>query len=669
MTQKSKQKTRNSPAIQRDNIIWLIVAQGFAILPLLFQLPFWVTIIWLFALIWRVQIYRGRAIYPNNMVKLLMGLSVFVGIFASYSGVKSVEPMVTLLVSAFVFKLIEMKTQKDGLLIIFIGFVAVATQFLFVQSMLSAAYGILVCLILIIAWETVYLERAFTIRYKINRGARILFHSMPLMLILFIVMPRINPLWSVPIPSEEGKTGFSDDLSIGGIGNLAKSPGVAFRVAFDEDSPRPLFNEWYWRGIVLNQFDGETWRRRKPINPSAMEFYPLENKEHYRYEIILEPHRQKWLFTLNNPLGLESSSKRAAITADNLISNGRPVIGRIQYSVVSLNANVTTPLVTLSDEDRELNLRLPKTHNPRTWQLANELNKLDVTPQEKMRAVLKLYNSSFYYTLQPPKLGHHSIDEFLFDTRRGFCEHFASSFVFIMRATGVPARIVVGYHGGTQSEVNDYLMVKQADAHAWAEVWLEDKGWFRVDPTVAVAPSRIEQGIDDALEGDDLTALGGRNIVETTPWMRRFAHRLDAMGYAWDRWVLNYSNEKKANLLKNLLGGVETWRIVMFVVFGFACVISVYALYLYSIGRKNRPTAPATIIFERFCKKLKPFNLERNRGESVQAFMQRVICEKPEFKSCAEKIANLYEYIAYAGHEEKLPLLKRYVRAFPKEPK
>jgi protein-glutamine gamma-glutamyltransferase len=276
--------------------------------------------------------------------------------------------------------------------------------------------------------------------------------------------------------------------------------------------------------------------------------------------------------------------------------------------------------------------------------------------------VLQHYNASFRYTLQPPLLGQESVDEFLWETQAGFCEHFASSFVFFMRAAGIPARVVVGYQGGEYNPLENYYAVRQREAHAWAEVWLPERGWVRVDPTAAVAPERIEQGVDFSLDEEDVQLLGN-SFVSDISLLNTLRLRWEGFNYLWSRWVLGYNAETQGSLFERWLGGVDIWRIALFVLASGALILGVIVLFLLW-GQRRRYRYPADRYYQLYCNKLARLGFSRQSGEAPRDFAQRVIHLRPDLSKPINSITELYEWASYAGNQAALIDLRRAVANF-----
>ncbi|WP_053980867.1 transglutaminaseTgpA domain-containing protein [Marinagarivorans algicola] len=654
--------------IRHENLLWLIVAQGVAIVPLLFHLPPWMWLVWLGAMVWRLRIYNGKLAFPATLTKFMLGAACVGGLMVSYRGQVGVEPMIGFLVCAFILKLLELRTHKDGLLLLFIGFIAVGAQFLFTQTFFMAFYAWTSCVALVTAWQTIYLTRRLGVVHKLKSGFFMLLHALPLMVVMFVIMPRLGPLWHVPLPQGTGQTGFSDSLSPGDLGQLVKSQGTAFRVNFNAGrAPSP--NEMYWRGLVLDEFDGRTWRL------SAQWDMTLKNDPRFvpkltgandliDYTVQLEPHQYPWLFALAEPIkvtSIKATRQNIHITQQGLLTAHRPVASRIQYTVLSASADDLSGSALSAAEQAQL-LRLPAGTNPQAQALGQSWREQYQAPQAIIATALTWYNQDFHYTLEPPVLGKHSVDEFLLTTKRGFCEHFASSFAVLMRAAGIPARVVVGYQGGTYNALEDYWRISQSDAHAWVEVWLANR-WQRVDPTSAVAPQRIEQGIGSAL-GEQDRALVGAGHYQAPQWLGAWRERMDAAGYVWNRWVLNYDTGKQSELFARWFGGTEPWRIGAVFIGLIAGMLGGYTLWVIRPHRSRKtPLQKAIEQFDKTCLKL---GYVRYREESLALFAHRLAEQKKEYETACHDIARISEHVLYRQDHTDEAALMTALKQFPK---
>ncbi len=651
----------NGEKVGRSKLAWLLGAQALVILPILINMPIWIWLVWAITAFWRIQMYRGHWGAPKFFVKAVLAFICIAGLYVSYSGKTGTETMVGMLVCAFSLKLLEVNSRRDAQLLILIGFITCSTQLLFSQTPLAALYALGTCLVLLASWRALYLTQPQTVKQQLQRAGAMLLHTLPVMLVLFIVIPRIGPLWAIP-NQQTAKTGFSDSLSPGDLSKLVQSKEPAFRVEFESTAPNPA--NLYWRGLIMDKFDGRQWHLREGWSSYAQQ-NTLEKAiktDIIRYSIIAEPHGQHWLFSLMTPLNAEASSNRIRIGSDSLLMARYPLAQRLRYQVTTALTIRWEEPQTLSRTEQVGNLQLPPDINPQARALAKSWQDQGMNDTQIVAAALGLFNQEFTYTLQPPTLGANSVDEFLFLSKRGFCEHFASSFSFLMRAAGVPTRVVVGYQGGRWNDVENYLLVSQADAHAWAEVWIDGKGWQTIDPTAAVAPERIEQGIDEALNEDDQRLVNNR--WQSSPLLLTLQKHWDAAGYAWQRWVLSYDNEAQEGLLSKLLGGSEPWRITLWLM-GLGLIGAAIFAWVLLRAQRLAPTRPETQAFMLLERKLQQLGYRRHPSETVSQFLQRVSRKQPDYQHSLMAIAQQFEAIAYRNADNHLPRLQAAIRRFP----
>jgi len=647
--------------LRRDKLAWLLATQALIILPLLFYLPVWLWLVWSLTALWRIQMFRGHWGAPGPLVKGLMVGGCALGIMISFRGSLTTETMVSLLLCAFVLKLLEVKSRRDAQLLIFIGFITCATQLLFNQSPLAAFYSLLCCWLLLGSWRAIYLLHSQPLRRGLKRSGLLVLQALPIMALMFVVLPRLGPLWAIP-NQNKATSGFSDTMSPGDIGELVLSKAPAFRVAF-EGAP-PAANQLYWRGLIMNNYDGRSWHLREQWNPQigAMPGQPSA-KSLINYTIILEPHGRRWLFGLTTPIALDAGKTRALIGADQLLLTRQAVTQRLRYKVISARAFNYPQAPQLSPTERLENTRLPPQGNPRARALAESWRAQGLNDEAIIAKALALYGQDFVYTLKPPTLGANAVDEFLFATKRGFCEHFASSLAFLLRAAAIPARLVVGYQGGRWNELENYLLVSQSDAHAWVEVWTPSQGWRTLDPTAEVAPERIETGLDNALSAEDL------NLVQS-PWDRSalllaLQKRWDAAAYNWQRWVLNYDSEAQEGLFKRWLGGSEPWRLALWLLGLGLAAAGVFAWFIRQ--RDNtRAQTPETRLVRRLERKLAARGLLRPPGTSLRDFCRQV--QDAQLNPKLMAICDSYEAIAYGlqqpqQRQQQLTSLRQLIRA------
>ena len=656
--------------IPRSSIIWLLFAQLVVMLPHMPRLSLWMLAIWLLCAAWRLAMFRGQASYPGALIRVVLVLFGCLGIVIEFGSLGSLDIAVALLILAFSLKLIEVRERRDLFLVLYLAYFIVAAGFLFSQSLLLALYQlasvVFITAALVAMQQTPNQQSALR---TFENSVKLLAQAVPIMLVFFVVFPRLGPLWSVPNSDASTSTGMSDNMSPGDVAKLSQSSALAFRVMFDGESPPR--DQLYWRATSLSFFDGRQWTRKpqalqdqdnvedwhsQPISSQPPRARTLVNttREPVQYEITLEPNQQRWVFAL--PIAQNAASQRAYSSNPLVQTNDLSLLANEPYyerSIIRLRSQLDfTAEPYLSPYRHYQETDLPVGFNPRARQLAENWYRDAGSPQAYMRKVLAHFASQpFYYTLEPPKLGQHSVDEFLFDTRRGFCEHYASSFTFLMRAAGVPARVVIGYQGGELNPYNRSLTVRQFDAHAWAEVWFEGQGWTRVDPTAAVAPSRILMGLEAALSNRDefmATSLLSPYRYRDVAWLSWVRHRLDAINYAWYRGFVNFDTVAQYQLLERLLGKITPARLTLAVVISLCMVLGLVALSLLR-HRVAATVAPETRLYLQFCARLEKLGLQRATGEAPGDFSARVGGQYPHLASAVAGITQQYQHIAYAG--------------------
>ncbi|WP_317929013.1 DUF3488 and transglutaminase-like domain-containing protein [Halioxenophilus sp. WMMB6] len=658
-------------ALPRASLAWMLLALVAVIVPHCRHLPIWEIAAIIGILIWRVQLHRGLWYTPGRWIKLLLALISVVGLRWQYGTLLGLEPMVGLLILSKMLKLLEMHRFRDAMTVVLLGFFTTATQFLFSQTIVDFIYSLL-CFVLLVA-TLISLNQGQNSRPipTLPLAIKLTLQCIPVMVVLFLVFPRLGSLWSVPLPQNAATTGVSGSMSPGDISKLTQDGGRAFTVSFR--GAVPSNRDLYWRGIVMSYFDGRTW------SPSRWGSYPegtlvewvdgssRQPHQSWRqqgealsapieYEIILEPTHQPWLFAL--PLA-EVDESGTGVTRDFTLVKEGVVSQRLKYEVRS-SLNYTLDREELSSWAESSNLQLPVDVNPTTRKTAQEWAQSSVDSEALIQRFLTMVSSDFTYTLEPPPLGVNSVDDFLWRTKQGFCEHYASAFVFFMRAAGVPARVVAGYQGGEWIE--NFMQVSQSDAHAWAEVWLPEKGWTRVDPTAAVAPERVESGIQAVFArsvSNPLSIEAYRHIN----LMNRLRLQLDIWNYNWQRWVLNYDQEQQLGLLSSLLGVITWWNAGLLLVGSVALILGLVTLYIWLANRPTRlPTEMR--LFVKFCQKCRRQGLVRRQGESARSFIERLQQRYPKQHAALQEILDLFELAAYAEDKAALKLLRRAVTRF-----
>lgn len=617
--------------VPRTALAWIIVSQAMLLLPHVSRIPIWVVAVYLAAFAWRVQAFRGRVELPGRWVKVVFSLAAAAGIVLSFGSLLGMEPMVAFLLVAFALKLTEMRTRRDAFTVIFLGYFICLTAFLFSQDLLLVLYVLM--LVVCLTAALIYLHRpdaTFRDTAPLRLASVMLMQAVPLMLVLFFLFPRIGPLWSVPLKSHTAKTGMSDVLRPGDVSSLSQSTEVAFRAQFDGAIPPP--QSLYWRGIVMSRLDEGAWRSFRYFEVPASERNPAPAQlvgEPIRYTVIMEPTQRNWVYALQY-----ARSKNPGLMSMNDYRLYSPVAveNELQYTVESWTTARTE--LELGDWRRGVETQLPAQDNPRTVALARSLRASVSDDEAFVDRVLAFFSEeSFFYTLQPPLLDSvDSMDSFLFESKRGFCEHFAYAFAVMMRSVGIPTRIVGGYMGGEINPVNKTVIVHQFDAHAWTEVWLEGQGWQRVDPTAAVAPDRILYGLERAvaaegsfLSNSPLSPLRYRGVN----WVNNLRLRYDAMTWRWQTWVIGFNGEAQFEFLRGVLGEISVTRSLAVLLGVGTLSFSMVALLLFGRGTQVRTHAAGERELVRFRKLVRRRGLSFESGETLAQLIDRAVARWP----------------------------------------
>lgn len=627
-----------SKVLTLRHVLWLVISLAMVAAPHAERVPWWLTLLAVTLIAWRLYLARARLTLPHRAVLMLIVLGSSAGVYLHYGTVFGRDAGVALLIVMLALKLLETRTARDGMLLIFLSYFLVITNFLYSQTIPTALY-MLACVWIITASMIGihYTRPPGSSTHQLRTAGVMLAQSVPLMLVLFVLFPRVQgPLWGMPSDALRATTGLSDTMSPGSLSNLTLSEAVAFRVAFK--SAMPQLNRMYWRGPVLWDYDGRTWSAPPPVfnRPTyGTEYYPVE------YTVTVEPHGKAWLFALDLPANLPP---RTVGTHDLQMISAKPVTTRMRYDMVSyLDYTYGT-----DDSEAVLQraLQLPSGFNPRAVALAQELRrKYGSNDHAIVQAVLRMFNQEgFSYTLSPPLLGENSVDEFLFGAKSGFCEYYSSAFAVLMRAAGIPARVVTGYLGGEVNPIGDYLIVRQADAHAWNEVWLKNEGWVRADPTAAVSPARIERGIGAAL-GADSTLF----IRTDLPLLRELRHTWDSLANSWNQWVLGYTPERQRALLTRVGLDDATWRTLAALLLAATGAIT-FVLAFFTLRRlRVRVRDPVKLAYVAFCNKLQARGLARRGNEGPLSYAGRVTRVRPDLESTVRRFIRLYVDLRYGS--------------------
>lgn len=599
----------------------LLLASALLVLaPHAAHLPLWVSLLCGVTLAWRALITLSGRRMPPALVLLPLAAGAMLGVQFSYDTLLGKDAGVAMLVLLVTFKMLEMHARRDLYVVIFLCFFLALTNFFYAQGIGTA----LVMLVSVLLLLTTLVSFGFTgavppLRARLGLAARMLAFAAPLAVLLFVVFPRIQgPLWSMPGDSTSARSGLSDQMAPGQMSNLALSDEPAFRVRFFGRPPENA--QLYWRGPVLDAFDGRTWTRGR-IRSSGRDLHLAVGQPALEYEVTMEPSISRWVFTLEMPGELpEVPGHQVRLSSQFELTSDAPLETRLRYRASSHTDYALQRGDALENAERWL--LLPYGFNPRALAEGRALRALP-DPFARVQAVLARFREQPYsYTLEPPLLGRHTVDEFLYASRAGFCEHYSGAFVFLMRAAGVPARVVTGYQGGEINQLDGFMTVRQSDAHAWAEVWLAGRGWVRVDPTAAVAPERVNRGMNASVPRpapfgiDALRGIG--RLGEGNALLGRLRDAVNAANNGWNQWVLNYTPERQRGVVQALQDNLFGWP--AFALLGAACLL----LLLLRILRRRREIHPVDALYSALCKRLAQAGLPRADDESPSAYAARI---------------------------------------------
>ena len=587
---------------------------------------------------------------PGPRLLTVAGVFCFF-VAASTNEGATVEAFVSLLVLMIALKLFELQRRHDAMMTVIMNYFALVGGMFFSDSLLITLY-IVFCLIYNTTALVLVSQPGLDLRRSFHFAGRLTLQALPFMVILFLVFPRFQGgLWGRP-KLIQAQSGVSDTLRLGGVASVARNTDVAFRVTFDGPvPPEPR----YWRGLVLWHFDGIVWthgyRRGGGFGPERV----LGTALPYRYEVTLEPHQERWLYTLDRPLGLQNL-RGIWMASAQVAATWRPVTSRLQYQVASDPAarlNVRQPDLRRA---RVLGLQVPDSGNPKTRALAEGWQQAGLEPAAIVNAALSFFGrGGFRYTLAPDEAlnaggEENAIDAFLFTVREGFCEHFAASFALLMRTAGVPSRLVVGYLGGEINPYGNYLAVRNSDAHVWCEVLLNNE-WQRIDPTAVVAPARLQTGTTSrAAATENLTLDELFSMGNLPAWLKPLGDGWDFLNMRWNQWVMQYSAAEQRQLFASLGldWGKQASRIGLFIG-GIAILGICYFVLLTFVrgGSAQRDAVAASWL--KFLGKLESARIPQvRRGLGPMQILAAVRQARPDLAVSAEQVVRTYVRLRYA---------------------
>jgi len=641
--------------------LWLLFSVLLVVAPHVTHQLVSINVFCAIVLLWRFLFELKLVKFPGKWLRIVLTLGAFSIVISSFKTVIGSEAGVSLLTSMTCLKLLEMQQKRELTIVVYLSFFVIITGFLFDQSMLIGIYTIAVMILLISILVRInqFTENNASHFSAVKYTVLLLVQAIPIMLVLFILFPRLShPLWGVPNFSSMASTGLSNQMSPGLVSGLADNDSVAFRVHFQD--PLPPTGKLYWRGPIFWYFDGKTWRDSLNSRHQYVGNHQLNMKKNgppIHYQVTLEAHQQQWLFALDMVAKIPLNS---FINSQYQLLNDKPIKNVYRYDVVSyLDYQIGKGI----KPNYRQYLQLPDDYGERAINLAQEWRLQSRDKQHIVNMALSYFkDNDFFYTRKPPLTTGDPVDEFLFRTQKGFCEHYASSFVFLMRAAGIPARIVTGYQGGELNPVGDYLIVKQSDAHAWAEVWLADQGWVRIDPTSVIPQSRVLDTGTPAASANDVKArrLGWGWQLWATAY-----YSWDNISHQWNQWIIGYNSSRQRSFLSLLGIDDVTWekliRLLSMMLSGIFILLAIFLL-----KKKNKTQDPINLAYKQFCKKLRGLGFDRSQGEGAHDFATRVLLNRQDLVAPINQITHLYSSLKYAKQpsSNQLAELQHAVRKF-----
>jgi transglutaminase-like putative cysteine protease len=652
-----------SPGLERLTVT--TGALSVALLPHVLHLPPWVTAAFAATVLWRLVAEHRAWAMPARAWRFTSALLGAVAVIARYHTLNGLDAGTALLALMAALKLFETRDPRDHAVLVFVGYLLCLATLLYGETPARLLFVLVAVWMLTAALARVHRPVGADAPVRPFRlAARLLALGLPLAVILFLFVPRLEGrFWAVPAHSG-AVTGIGDDLSPGDVSSLAQSDEPAFRAWFD--GTPPAVADRYWRVQVFEAFDGRAWHRAM----SSADLAPpnvVASGPTMRYRVSLEATHRPWLAGLDSvvewPRSLALYTRSGALVRAGRGPQGPPPVDRrIDYELTSAPAAHVMPEALPHDLERR-NLELPTGRAPRTLALARTLRASVADDRAYIGAILaRFHDDPYEYTLDPPALGPEAIDEFLFDTRQGFCEHYAAAFAVLMRAAGIPARVVVGYQGGEWNTWGGYLLVSQSSAHAWNEVWLGAEGWVRVDPTAAIAPDRVRQDARALALRADHGALG------QYAWVVRARQFWDAARTAWYSGIVNFDAASQVRLLERLgLGDAGLRGLAVALTVGFLLVAFALGGWL-ALELRPRRQDPLQRAWQDVGRALAASGHARHPAEGPLDYARRVGVQIPEHANAMRVFTEAYvgaRYLTPAAPEdvERVVALGRALRA------
>jgi transglutaminase-like putative cysteine protease len=616
---------------------WVIAGLVLSVIPHIPHIALWTLLIAGIATILRMVIEIKRWELPPKWARVLVAFAALLGVAASYRTLNGIDAGTALLVVMAGMKLLETNSTRDLTVVVFLAYFALFAAFLYNQNLLLLPYMLFTAWLLTATLMRIHQTESMPLREAAGATAKMFLQALPLAVLLFLFFPRLpGQFWAVP-PRERVMTGLSEEMTLGEVSELSLSSAVAFRVKFEGQTPPP--RERYWRGPVLHQFDGRTWRRvATPFSPQEI----VSTGPTYRYRISLEPQERNWVFPLDMVTGW--NRERAFRTGDfQLFARQGQITVLTSFDLESSPQYITA--TELRRDLRHWDTFLPANRNVRTLELARRMREEAGSDEAFIESVLTRFRSEeFYYTLQPPALDMNAVDDFLFNTKRGFCEHYAAAFTVMARAAGIPARVVTGYQGGEFNPMGGYFIVRQSDAHAWSEVWLEGRGWQRIDPTGAIAPERIERGSEAALSSEESVSS---RALRNNAFVSKLRLAWDAANTFWNDEVVQFGEAQQRWLLQKLSFEDTRWEYLVvalvLTLLGFFLALTAYLAWRF----RPRARDPVAHVYEQMCRKLGKLGFPRQPHEGPNDYVARVALSRPELAQQLAEVRTVYVSLRY----------------------
>jgi transglutaminase-like putative cysteine protease len=647
--------TATTPSVRT---VWLLLS-GYlgAVLLNVHHTALWCMPLALGAAIWRARRTQTLPGKSRRVLRTIMIVILTAAVLIGFRTLNGVQAGASLLVAMAALKLTETSMRRDWLIVV--G----ASLFLLLAACLDAQmlwrlplYAAELCLLCMGMYALNASAEVPPVRTLLRWASFNLLAAMPFAILLFLFVPRVaGSFWALP-RQHAATTGLSDEMNPGNISSLSESGEAAARIRFEGNAPPVELR--YWRGFVLDSFDGNTWRRTRRSYGRAP---PMAvSGTSYRYDVSLEPTQFTVLLALELPQNPPGTITDAHLTDDYQLMINQPITQAVNYRVESFPEHRILPSQQLPADERQRNLRFPDTRNVRSIELAHTLRAEADSDSEYIRRVLDYFHrGGFKYALDPELSNENSVDDLLFNTHEGFCGHYASAFVQLMRAAGIPARVITGYQGGIWNRYGNYLLVRQSDAHAWAEVWLDGYGWQRVDPTAVVAPKRLTQGADELSLNDSLT----RNLFRYT-WIANTLQAWQAMNAWWQDEFVGFNFDKQQSLLEGI--GIKQHylrALALMLAIGGGAWLGVIA---WSLRPRNSRRADDALsrswrLLERKLRSAAP---PRAPYEGALAYAERIGQDRPEIAGMVIALARRYARLRYgpAPSGEEFEQFRRAVR-------